>query len=185
MKRFARPLAVIIGIVVLGSFASLIPQNSAGPAAGGPSVTIANPLPLPVRQINDPVGEPFQVVLCSSPNDTFCFSALGGVQAINVPANQRLVIEYITGFCLSPTANPLIQMGIGTVAGGQRAVFVFPLTASSPVGPSSSPDRFFWVDHSVRVYADPGTSVTPANFLSDRAQAFCRFTVSGQLVNVP
>ena len=47
MKRFARALAVTLGIVVLGSFVSLIPQSNPS-AAGGPAVTIVNPLPLPV-----------------------------------------------------------------------------------------------------------------------------------------
>jgi hypothetical protein len=48
MKRFARALAVLFGIVVLGSFVLLVPQKSAT-AQGGPAVTIVSPLPLPVR----------------------------------------------------------------------------------------------------------------------------------------
>jgi hypothetical protein len=48
MNRFARALAVTFGIVVLGSFVLLVPQKNAT-AQSGPAVTIASPLPLPVK----------------------------------------------------------------------------------------------------------------------------------------
>lgn len=48
MRRFGTVLAVVFGIAVLSSFVALTPQNSATSPDGGPSVTIVNPLPLPV-----------------------------------------------------------------------------------------------------------------------------------------
>ena len=48
MKRVARALAVLFGIVVLGSFVSLVPQTSASGAGGAP-VNIMSPIPLPVK----------------------------------------------------------------------------------------------------------------------------------------
>lgn len=47
MKRFARVLVVILGLAVIGSVVSLVPQKNAT-AQGGPTVTIGNPIPLPV-----------------------------------------------------------------------------------------------------------------------------------------
>jgi hypothetical protein len=48
MKRLARALAVSAGLLILGSLISLVPQKSVT-AQGGPVVTIAGPLPLPVK----------------------------------------------------------------------------------------------------------------------------------------
>jgi hypothetical protein len=48
MKRFARALAVTFAIAVLASFVFLVPQKNAT-AQSGPDVTIASPLPLPVK----------------------------------------------------------------------------------------------------------------------------------------
>lgn len=47
MKRFARALAVLFGLVILGSIISLVPQKGATAANGAP-VNITGPLPLPV-----------------------------------------------------------------------------------------------------------------------------------------
>jgi hypothetical protein len=47
MKRFARALAVMLGIVVLGFVILLVPQKNAT-ATGGAPVNIMSPLPLPV-----------------------------------------------------------------------------------------------------------------------------------------
>lgn len=47
MKRFARALVVVLSLAVLGAVVSLVPQKNAT-AQSGPSVTIANPIPLPV-----------------------------------------------------------------------------------------------------------------------------------------
>lgn len=47
MKRFARVLAVMFGLAVIGAFVSLVPQKSAT-AVGGAPVTIMSPVPLPV-----------------------------------------------------------------------------------------------------------------------------------------
>src|SRR5262249_2368034 len=48
MKRFARALAVILGIVFLGSLVLVVPQKNVT-AQSGPTVSIASPLPLPVK----------------------------------------------------------------------------------------------------------------------------------------
>lgn len=47
MKRFARAIAVMLGLAVIGAIVSLVPQKNAT-AQGGPTVTIASPIPLPV-----------------------------------------------------------------------------------------------------------------------------------------
>lgn len=47
MKRFARALVVVLGLAVIGSVVSLVPQRKAA-AQSGPTVTIGSPLPLPV-----------------------------------------------------------------------------------------------------------------------------------------
>jgi hypothetical protein len=48
MKRFAKALALTLGSVALGSFVLLVPQSNAA-AQSGPVVTLAGPLPLPVK----------------------------------------------------------------------------------------------------------------------------------------
>lgn len=47
MKRFARALTVMLGLVVLGSIVSFVPQKNAAAYSGAP-VNIISPLPLPV-----------------------------------------------------------------------------------------------------------------------------------------
>lgn len=49
MRRFARALVAIFGMVLLGSFLLLVPQKNAAAQDSGPTVTIASPLPLPVK----------------------------------------------------------------------------------------------------------------------------------------
>jgi hypothetical protein len=47
MKRFGRTLVVVLGLAIIGGMVSLVPEKNAT-AAGGASVSIVSPLPLPV-----------------------------------------------------------------------------------------------------------------------------------------
>lgn len=109
MKRFVRALAVTLGLVVLGSIVSLVPQKNVT-AQSGPAVTIASPLPLPVKgsvNVTGTVGAqqsgPWSVGLTGTPTVSLASGGTvgitGNVGVANTPANPVPVsVQQSTNF---------------------------------------------------------------------------------------
>jgi hypothetical protein len=155
-------------VIAVGLFASSRPAHT----AGGPiPVNIANvPLPTTPTALAAPT-QPFQ--------HTFQIVSGGSArisESITVPLHKRLVIEYV-----SASLNELPAAGgsidLQTTAGGEQVYYYLTDTIQD----------FNKRNQSVRIYADPGTTVTveavsgdfqPANVGTDTE-------ISGYYVDVP
>ncbi len=127
--------------------------------------------PLPVRDVDNPARQPFQV------------SILTG--NFTVPAGKRLVIEFVSGLVVTPPTCRLRNLILMTSISiqGQQVIanhrFVPTLTASG-----ISNDNL--ISQETRLYADPGTTVRVIpNFSVQFCDAIGGFSVTGYLVDVP
>jgi len=119
-------------------------------------VTVVNPTnaPVPTTNANEPALQPFQVTL--SPHSSTTNNA---TDYFTVPAGKRLVIEYYNAFPASDLAGATEFMSLQTTAGGVTATYrVFNVTT------------FTAANQTVRIYADPGTTVTAFSAISPPPQ---------------
>jgi hypothetical protein len=189
---------VVAGSLFVGSQVTLRFGNQAiaqGPP-NGLNVTVGN-TPLPVTVTNPTVapstvsvGNPAALAAANA-------QALGGTLVAfqfdntnggySVPVGQRLVIEYVSGFCnpeTQPGSNPTLYLApsILVTTGGVQQTYNFSLPmpvvlAPTPLGVSAP----FWAQafgQVAKIYADPGTPVM--NIISP-----CTVRLSGRLVNAP
>ena len=105
----------------------------------------------------------------------FSLSFPQGPVSFQVPADHRLVIEYVSGIC--PTTettsgnippSPILTIVTNGVSNTHRIAIPF----------SVAPQNFVKLGQLVKIYADAGTSVT----LSVAQEVECDLTFSGQLV---
>jgi len=118
-----------------------------------------------VRDINDPPVHPFTSLIG---NET------GLPSSFTVPGH-RLVIEFVTAGCSTPTGStaPIQQIGFNaTTADGDTNDFFF---VPVPTDPSL---LFFAVSQSTRIYADPNTTVS---FFGPTGSYVCALSISGYL----
>ena len=176
------PLAVTGSVTTSGSV-SLAP---------GSTVTInsSNSNPVRVKSVNDGIQPVQASARCSASVSVGCGS--GNVYA--VPANKRLVIEYVSlHVCGLPglTASwSILVQNVGTPESIHHALNVTPPAmgpGNSAIGCNSTPSSTTDVGQVVRLYAETGSIVT---FDADRANgitgnATFEFTISGYLVDVP
>ena len=155
------------GLVVVGA---LLSSNTAIAEPPGAPVRIVNPLPLPVRDVDNAARQPFQAALCTqqvtyigTPPD-FCGTRPSSVA---VPADRRLVIEYASGRC--PRSGFALATGqdwaasLTTTAGGTAARHLLHpvpgIAVGSPPLQSEMQLNGFDVTQLMRIYADPGSLV--------------------------
>lgn len=108
----------------------------------------------------------------------------GGQNAfVQVPAGKRLVIEYVSGDALMPTGQKCL-LSVLTLLAGQTTATQHRLETVA-LGKFGATDHFR-AAQVVRLYADPGTTVT---LRADRdlatGTATARMSLSGKLVAVP
>jgi hypothetical protein len=111
--------------------------------------------------------------------------------SFTVPAAQRLVIEYVSGACgfavAAGTSAAIVppSVGISTVLNGVTSShgIALPFVPFLSISPNV-PIPFFEFGHLVKVYADPGTSVTLNMVPSGNPNVMTNFsvTISGQFV---
>ncbi len=174
-KKFAAAL-MLVSVVSLAA-AVISPRT----ASGGPTVSgtvsaqqsgpwtvgltngnivlVGNPAGNPVLvrnvdMVNEPVQVPFQIDLCSEIG-----SACASPDSFLVPSDRRLIVEYVSGTCVTnPLANNRFEIHLFTVAGGTPPVN----HSFHAVQESSAPDGPFFlfdVTQPTRIYADPGSYV--------------------------
>lgn len=229
MKRFARALVVLLSLAVIGSVVSLVPQKNVT-AQSGPTVTIASPLPLPVKgsvsatvsgtvaaqqsgewnvglsgtptvqlantttpllvkSLDEPGRAPYQQTVqipeansgcvqgfCDS---TFTFPA--------VPANKRLVIQYVSADLLLISGGVKSGAILGPTGPGN------PLPLGGHVLPLTLQSSFQGVDtwatsQQVTFYVDPLQQPT-IDINSDSGHTLVsgaiNATITGYLVSLP
>ena len=143
------------------------------------NVTIANPQTQPVPT-SDAQNQPFAILV----NPSFTDGSPRGSASFAVPNGQRLIIEFIGGnVCL--TVGQKAIFAVDVQVGGAQPEYALPAIAEGTFnGFGGGPCDNFAVSQQVRIYADPGTTVTLAVVRSDSTgSTFAGLAVSGHLVN--
>jgi hypothetical protein len=146
----------------------------------GSSVLVGNPAsnPVPIMDVNHAM-QPVQAGFVN-------FSILNGqifgfTTLYTVGASKRLVIEYVSIYCSLP-ANQVLSGFVATVVGGVSAAHLVP---NSPAAIVPQPITTANAGGPVRLYADPGTSVSVQASRQDNVGlVICFASFSGQLVNL-
>jgi len=142
--------------------------------AAGPDVTVTN-TPLPVTVTNPPDGTPvaFTFNLCQS-------HAGCSPTQWTVPAQQSLVVEYVSALCSGATsgASQLPPLSVTIVTGGLNNSHFFTF-------PSQIPTGIYFVEfgNKVKLYADAGSQVVGSPSV-DGFFADCQMVFSGRLLPV-
>jgi hypothetical protein len=147
--------------------------------SGTASVEVKNDASAPVvtRSSDEPARQPFSTFQTCSTN------ANGGTQTctatFNIPANKELVIEYVNILCFGFGSPNPARSTITTTAGGSSVPYRFLRGDPSPIF-----NNEFQSNALVRIYADPGTTVTLTGTQNGNGSTF-QFSLSGYYVNVP
>jgi hypothetical protein len=148
-------------------------------AVGSTPVTVVNPADIAKAE---GIQQPYQ----ASTNCNFTTSdPLNCLAQIFTPESQRLVIEFVSGSCATPTNdNNIVIAKIGTTSGGKFVDHI--LAPQPPVLSPGSGAQFISISQQVRLYADPLSiiefGVNTANVSNPDG---CQFNLSGQAVTVP
>jgi hypothetical protein len=132
----------------------------------------------PVCDIDHPARQPFQAAVeITLPDGT------GGQNGfVTVPAQKRLVIEYVSGEAFMPTGQKCVFSVITTIGGASTGARHY--LDSDAMGKFGAPD-YFRAGQVVRLYADPKTTVM---LRADRdlavGSATARMSISGHLIDV-
>jgi hypothetical protein len=160
----AQPKGLLLAAVV--ALASL----AAGCASQTSDVNVVNTAqnPVFVRPLSPPSGwEPFQ--------HTASLTNTIDVTVYTVPADHRLVIEFVSGFCSTSQNIPVHTVRLS----GSADHFLTPTVFST--GPGAS---FAVITQSTRIYANAGATVKLAVFpTSNSSTTSCSISVTGHLEN--
>lgn len=167
MNRWWSSLFVLAGVVIL--FGGMLLMEGRRATAANTSAML---------DVDNPARQPFQV-LCSAAIDGFGHA---NCTLTTVPAGKRLVIEMVeANLHFGGTGVQNLQVFVGTTVGGASINHgVLPTLAGSVFGDN------YVVSQQVRLYADPGTTVsafTDSNTVTAIPVSF--FAISGYLVNLP
>jgi len=137
-------------------------------ALGSTPVTVVNPADIAKAE---GIQQPYSNIISCSFDKLF-----GGCgAAITAPPSQRLVIEFVSGFCqFSNASNSLrvVQLFVNT-GGGDEVGNILSIQAPGTIS------------QLVRLYADPSSQVRFDALAFSGDSGGCFFTVSGQAVTVP
>jgi hypothetical protein len=110
---------------------------------------------------------------------------LAGSTSFTVPAGRRLVLEYASG-STRVHVSELVRVEIRTTAGGATVTHVVPPSVyRREFEGTVNPDFVVGFGQALRIYADPGTTVTVLAVRSENAEitpSFFQLAVSGHLV---
>jgi len=177
MKKFRKPLPLLIGFGILGVGLVLLNNNQvrARNRNGALPITVENTAPAPslVRDV-DNVRTPFQATCSPSFPDSGTIQCL----LVTVGNGTRLVIETISGFLsLAPGSDPGKPFLQTTVNGVAAKHYL-----RSSLDTHNGRDTWTFTEY-VRIYADPTTLVLAhADTGSTGNVGDATFTISGYIV---
>lgn len=99
-----------------------------------------------------------------------------------VPAGKRLVIEFVSAHGQVPPGTHVELFHLNTVAGSGGAATHDLLVHAQPAAVIG--DAIFRASQQVRIYADPGTTVTALVRTNTNGQTSCAIAISGHLVDL-
>lgn len=154
-----------------------LPVTVQNPTTG---VTVNNgpTAPVPVENMDNPAYQPFQREIDWTNDPT----QMGGSGSFIVPEGKRLVIEQISAQ-IGLAAGQAWAFSVSTTVNNTTASHRFIVT-QSPITSGGDYQIVYYVDRLVRIYADPGTTVTVdvQNTLAGNGRGWS--AVSGYLVDV-
>jgi hypothetical protein len=175
--------------VGVASKAAIIASLAVVPAhADKPStpVTVENPVSLsPATENSVTVANPTDIAkaLGIQHPTAFLLSFPAGSNRFTLPANQRLIIEFVAGSCTIHNAE-VDRLDIITELNNDEHIFTVNLPRTVAAAGASTTGNFAYT---AKIYADPGSVVALQLALGAGASADiqCFATLSGQLVDVP
>ena len=115
-KQIILPLlvTVVLGCFALPSATQAVPLPSNVNVVNTPNVNVVNPTtqPVPVRDVDNPARQPFQVQVVGDFADGA--STTGDIPITTVPAGKLLVIEYVSLFGSMLTGQQLVRARLQT-----------------------------------------------------------------------
>lgn len=194
MRKLKMYLVGASGLAVLALSITLLSSSGAGaqqaeaqqapqakqppPKPPTPVDIVRSDITLPVFDI-DNGRQPFQ----ASAHSVMAGATNGDFQTIAfVPAGKRLVIENISANGRVPAGQPFLNLHISTnVANGGSKAHYLVMSQQGSVGNTT----WFAASQQVRLYADPGTSVTFSVFrVAAGPEGVVDVTISGYLIDV-
>ena len=159
-----------------------------GTAFAAQAVTVAN-TPLPVRDVDNPASQPFQI---SGVATIGSFDTGSTIELFTVPLGKRLVIEHATVFAGAGEGNKMIAFistKIITTPNPDDTPFVAHALVMTEQGTINDPVSFA-ASQPMRVYADPGTKVLgivarTATAADGTSTLTATITISGYFINLP
>ena len=177
MNYIKKALSTLGGIFLAALLiAALAPKAAHGIVATLVQVanTSANPVPGDiVRNEENPARQPVQAPVCVSTTGG-CFSV---TNTYDVPSGQELVIDYVSGQCMTGASQQMTDVRVTTSVGGVYSTDYL----NVPLFGSSSAAVTVNFGQVTRIYADPSTAV----YLQFDGAGLCNGTLSGHLVKVP
>ncbi len=165
------------GVVVNNPASQPVPISGNVGINGMPTVQLAPGANVGINGV--PPLVPFQIELCDGSGGVVGPCGTPPPSSFTVPANQRLVIEYVSVRCGAFGSGWSVkETVVGTVAGGNSVVYPFPPGPTDGFGDSISTQL-------TRIYADPGTPVSLivlGSTGSGSGSFVCTATLSGNLV---
>ena len=161
-------------------------------AAGPVAVTTPIPVPAstPVTITNaaaiakaEGIQHPFQAGLdCTAQAGVLsCDSA-----PLQLPPTRRLAIEYVSAVCTLAATAQLSSVGVKTGLGSETPVThaLNHVDHQAPLG-GAGPQHVAIAAHTVKIYADAGSTVGFSATNVSGGEWKCAFSLSGQLIDVP
>lgn len=179
-RLLAAPISVgqlLAVLVAVGALTAVISIATTTPSTAAPVqpvlVTNSTSKPVPTRQ----AASPFQRTLRTD----FAADQLGASVTFTVPAGKQLTIEYASMNAMID--NGLVTtFGLSTTAGGERADHLLTVTSQGAAGGFG---ESFIGAQAVRIYADPGTTVTLGAGRQVGGRGVFVASISGTLVKTP
>src|SRR5262249_25107484 len=99
-----------------------LPVTGTVGVSGTQNVKVTNPAtdPVMVRDVDNDARHPFQTTLCKAAETTPAATCGNTPSSLMVSSNNRLVIEYVSGFC-DQTGTGFLQLNVSTTVGNTNA----------------------------------------------------------------
>lgn len=156
--------------------ASLLSLASAFSAAPGVDVNVINQPQ--VRDADHPARHAFQTHLCTAGWPPGCVAGSGA--SFIVPANKRLVMEFVSAHCVAqPATETLSNLTVSTLVNGVAVTHnLVPVFMGS-----TATAKIYAAAQQMRLYADPGTQVSASAGGFPIGQSGCLVGISGTMVD--